>query len=224
MKIPDNKKYLIYIAVAKTASSSLRSFFSSVFNTLGYKDLTGGKECRPASMILLAPDQTLFLKNEFPALWEDSFKIGSVRNPYDRFVSAFLYHPFCKSKSPSEVLNNLPTPAVLPQYIKWKEALPEPYWSLYSAYNHLTASQSDVLLYESNEMPDFLIRFESLNQDLSKLLELLRIEHPPPLPHLNPTQEKKDPYSSYLSASEINLINNKFSDDFMNFNYPTISS
>ena len=73
-------------------------------------------------------------------------------------------------------------------------------------------------------MPDFILKFESLDQDLKKLMKLLAIDPPPSLPHLNPTNEKKAPYLSYLSASDINLINDKFSDDFLNFHYPMISS
>lgn len=88
------------------------------------------------------------------------YKFVVVRNPWDKFVSAWKYLDVYRSQDINQVLENLPSEL-----------------DNGHDYRHITRQQSD-LIFDENNIPvvDRIIRFESLNEDLKIMLEELGIK------------------------------------------------
>lgn len=152
-----------------------------------------------------------------------------VRNPYERFLSGFLY---CCGK---------------PFYIKEKELLPEFQEGLRSthmsldnnkminfvsldeaiqnknnlynlniyAYGHLFITQSHLL----QDLPGTktIIKFENINDELSNYFQQLNLSYTPEVVTNKTTRFYK--IFDYFSDYSINFINTYFENDFINFGY-----
>lgn len=124
--IPCGKNYFVFIKTAKTAGSSMVEYLSKYIDIVLFKDLHRKRKKQLFNkLIVVTMDQVLFFQDEFPDICDDSFTFGIVRNPYDRYVSGYLFHPFCRDFSMTEILTKLPTPPILPKYVRWKEEYPK---------------------------------------------------------------------------------------------------
>ena len=125
------------------------------------------------------------------------FKFSVVRNPWDRFVSGWKYLDATRELSLREVLTDLPRDG--------KE------------YRHLTRPQH-AILFDSNGrlVVDYLIRFESLQEDFDRVCETLGKPRRH-LPHVN--KGNRNHYSAYFDEECRRLFLNHFGRDVELFGY-----
>ena len=162
--------------------------------------------------------RSCFFQDEFPDICEDAFTFGIVRNPYDKFVSGFSYHPYCRDFSMTEILSKLPTPPILPKYVRWKEHYPKRMWELFSAYNHISQPQSDPLIKDLRFPINKLLKFEKIDGEVLGLAKDLSIGNPSQFTHRKRNTNRSH-YSKCLNEDSVKLINKHFSSDFLFFGY-----
>src|SRR5262249_1371900 len=154
----------IWIRTAKTAGTSIEAALLDHLVHCG--DTPHFEECPPQDfvfpshkIICLAPNTT----DEIPkfvrihgSIWAEAFKFGVVRNPYDRFISGWKYLHTIKNKCLRDVLLDLP--------LEGRD------------YAHLTLRQVDLLTIDGSLPSIYLLRFESLQQDMDALCDTLGVE------------------------------------------------
>ena len=125
------------------------------------------------------------------------FKFAVVRNPWDRFVSAWKYLDATRELSLRDGLMHLPPDG--------KE------------YRHLTRPQHATLCDSHGRLiVDYLIRFESLQQDFDQVCQIIG-KPPRKLPHVNKGNRKH--YSEYFDDECRRLFMNQFGRDVELFGY-----
>lgn len=127
------------------------------------------------------------------------FVFSSVRNPFDRIVSAWKYLPLLRDKPLEYVLANLPATG--------------------HDYRHISMPQVDLLLDQATGKlaTHDIIRFESLQPDFDRICR--RIGKPTvSLPHINHTRRVSD-YRSYYTATSKRLVEMIFRKDLDAFSY-----
>jgi hypothetical protein len=125
-----------------------------------------------------------------------------TRNPWDKFVSGWLYCPQTRGVSLRDLLRNMPTPSSDPH-----------------AYAHVARTQENVLLGpDGTVIVDMLGRFERLQEDLDLVCDALGTPRKP-LPHLNRTPNRL-PYQEYFrDPVDRDLFLRHFSKDVEVFEY-----
>jgi len=200
-------KHAIWIRTAKTAGTSIEA--ALIDHLVHCGDIPHFEESPPAQyvfpagkIICLAPntaDEIPRFMRLHPEVWAEAVKFGVVRNPYDRFVSGWKYLHKVKARPLREVILDLPTSG------------PE--------YAHLTLSQVDLLAAGGDLANVHLLRFESLQQDIDHLCDLLGIERRS-LPLLNRTPGRDADYMAYYTQDTRELVARKFREDFELLGYP----
>lgn len=133
-------------------------------------------------------------------IWDDFFKFGFVRNPWDWQVS--LYHFMLRNKNhhQHQLIKNMKS---FDQYIDWRV----------SFNKHL---QKDFFYDSKNKLlVNFVGKFENLEQDFTKICEAIGIKTH--LPHDNRT--KHEDYHQYYNQKTKDLISQHFREDIKLFNY-----
>jgi len=155
--------------------------------------------------------------------YKDFFKFTFVRNPYTKIISAWKYsNTYSKEndfyyKDSEEIHQD---DYEFDEYLKEAKETCTDY-----AYFHSFITQTDHLINSENKIDfDFIGKLENLKEDLITVLTKLNIKD-----HIHlETNEgliplnlgmKTKPNSYYLTKENINIINNYFKDDFINFNY-----
>ena len=133
------------------------------------------------------------IKSNIPIdCWEKYTKFSVVRNPWERMVSAW----FWQTRNDNRDLFTFLSQQVL-----------------------RPISLSEQLTVDDSICTDFLIRYESLNNDYEKVCKLLNI-NPKDLPHANSGYKPTGVhYTNYYDENTKNIIKDRFSDDIDNFNY-----
>jgi hypothetical protein len=155
--------------------------------------------------------QRAFTKTEF----RNFFKFTIVRNPWDRFVSAYL---FLRRGGRNEVdlrwaQENL-TPyndfkGFITGWLNGEKALKSQHFKPQYTYLCLPGSSTPEV--------DFIGRYEQLDQDFEFVQKRLGQEVKR-LPHLNKTEEKRD-YRSYYDEYSKSLIAEVYQEDIELFDY-----
>lgn len=215
-KIIEDYDHLIYIKSGKTAGSSIvQAFLDSGIKVRYLKSID---KYRPGKDLLcVQSDLVFYARKQFNDIWESAYKFAVVRNPYDRVVSGYLYHPEAKDKKLIDLLQNPIIPEPLPYYTKWKEEQPKDKQWQYSLYNHLYAVQSEYLFVDDKPQYNKILKFENLKHDFEALCAALSVDICG-LPHVNINKERKN-YEKYLNADSYKLINDRFKEDFIRFDY-----
>lgn len=138
-----------------------------------------------------------------------SFRFTFVRNPYDRLVSAYkdkVRKP-CETGVISYNYKLLKEDMSFKDFVRAVHKTPDDkidrhfrsqYWSL----------KDD----EGGIYPDFIGKFENIQEDYKKLMNNLGIENPPELPHRR--NSKKGNYMDYYDEETKKLVYERYYEDF----------
>lgn len=140
--------------------------------------------------------------------YNEYFKFAFVRNPWERLVSCYL---FFKRRQ----LNHNPIRGINANMTDSFESFVE-----FVETRDLTTSNTHFRLQSSlidlNNI-DYLGRFENFEQDLTKVLGILNIEHAT-IPHLNKTTASKK-YRIFYNEDLIKRVHKLYKKDISIFNY-----
>ena len=123
--------------------------------------------------------------------WNNCFKFGFVRNPWEREVSFYFY--FKKRKQIENISFS--------EYIEYQGSVPS---GGYEMNNYLT----DV---------DYVARFENFEEETNFIWKKLNLPESPKLLHLNSTEHR--PYWEYYNDKEILIVQEKYKKDIELYNY-----
>lgn len=160
------------------------------------------------------------------------FKFGFVRNPWDLQVS--FYH-YILNNSGHFANKNIKKMKGFDEYIEWlcfnslkqEEKYPLLYLNTknkdkkieksFMEYIHRNYLQKEFFINEKNEIiVDFIGKFENLNNDFLYITEQIGLKNLK-LPHINKTKHKN--YREYYNNHTRKLIEEKFKEDIELFNY-----
>jgi hypothetical protein len=122
-----------------------------------------------------------------------------IRNPWDRVVSGWRYLAATRVRSLREVLQDLPREG--------------------HDYRHLTRPQLDTVLDAGGRfVPDYVLRYEHLEQDYVRLCRILgKRTWWPRLQRVNATRHR--PYQEYYDAETVEMVRDLFRKDIEFFGY-----
>ncbi len=135
------------------------------------------------------------------------FKFAFVRNPYDRMVSNYIM--FTQQKHRIKQLESYDLPWLNHvQDFSFKEFLTV----LTRIDNHHLNSQTNFIPF----LPDFVGRFENLEEELSHVCTILGLPRGKPR-HLNKTLH--EPYTEYYDAESLAIVSKLYKLDIKRFGY-----
>lgn len=137
-------------------------------------------------------------KQNLPArIWNNYIIISVERHPFDRAISSYFWRT-----------RKIANPVSLNEYIKYAPAKELSNWSIYSI--------------EDNVIADFMIRYEHLQDDLSKLSKLLKLPRDielPPLKAKSDHRHDKRPWQELLNSSSLQRLRLSCAKEAIYFNY-----
>jgi len=140
--------------------------------------------------------------------FNDSFKFCVVRNPWDKVVSHYLY------RVKTNQTNMRDKKISFEEWVKLTYGEDKDYY--YYDKPKMFQPQLEWLLDTSNNLNvDMCLRFENLNEDFTKLSEIIGVKGV--LPHLNSTG-KKD-YKDFYDSETKEIVAKHFKRDIDYFNY-----
>ena len=219
INIPNNKKYLIYIKIAKTGSSTIIEYFkynTGIITLREFEKLSVNDKQNISKLIIVVNDQIEYFTKNYSYIWDNSYKFSCVRNPISRFESALNYHPYCKGNDPIHLINSLLKYKKLNVY-DWKKKYDDDIVLKISAYNHLLYSQYDSLYIDKKKIYDYLLRIEDFDNSFNTLLKSLNLKFY--FKHLYKKRVNKSVNKKTLTEKEIVSIIKIFEKDFLHFNY-----
>lgn len=191
-----DKYKCIFIHVPKVAGSSIERV---IYQTDGW--LVGHVKAR---------DYVKFDKNKF----ENYFSFGFVRNPYDRMVSAYHYS---KNDSPDSCdiewgKLNIGDLEFEKFVLKLQD---EKFKQKILTKNHFSPQHEYLCDENMNVLVDFVGRFEQLNSDFKKILNILKRKDS--LVHVNKSKHRD--YKDYYNYETYKIIREIYKNDFEIFDY-----
>lgn len=220
MKLPNNYKYLLYIKTAKTGGTSFVDFLEKISKPKYFKRVNGKRvldEISEGDIIILYDDNVSIFKKKYNYIFNNSYKILISRNPYDKIISCYNYHPFSKDKLLIDLLENKEYIKYDSSKVDFKLHIEKKLWNYYSFFSHFYLLQTNDLIENNKLLIDKVITFENLNNEIYDLFKVLDINtNNIELKHLNKTIEKKQ---ILLSNKEVELINKRFYNDFKYLDY-----
>ncbi len=214
---------VIYIKNTKTAGTSVVEFFRESMYTLSYRDIVENDFSLSGCLTVLTSWQISRFRDQYPGIWDEAYRFSTVRNPYSRFVSGWKYHPRTKNIWSAQVMmENLPQVYISPLEVNYKAERPKYEWPLYSAYNHVTSTQSETLVQDEKLIVHRILRVENLRRDLKKLCSDIGLKPKCKLKCLNRTSWRKTSMKktmSHFSSVALHLFNDHFRDDFSYLGY-----
>jgi hypothetical protein len=129
----------------------------------------------------------------------DYLVFAVARNPWERFISGWKYLPKYRNLSLDDVIEDLPQRG--------------------ADYRHLTRPQLDTLVDRNNKfVADFVIRFETLEEDFRELCKLIG----KPTPHGLLKKENTTTHNGlkeFTSQQQIDFVSEHFKKDIEYFSY-----
>lgn len=197
--IIDNERKFIFVAVPKTASTTVHK----LLNVLGNKQdpYLQEKYHYPIKDILRESNDI-----------SNYFTFGFSRNPWDRLYSSWL--EFTRNK------DHLAT---------WSSELPKEFSTFEEFVLGFENSQwskeihfqpSSWYLYNNNRPLDFIGKYENFSKDLKTVFEKLNIVNIDwsNLPHTRKTKRDTD-YRIYYNKKTLKIVEHFYKDDIINFGY-----
>jgi len=203
MIISHSNKF-IYFKAQKVAGTSTQRFFEQFCDK--NNDIIGwrGKEInRPKDVIWFnhkCPSKIKETLND-QNVWDNYFKFGNIRNPWDRVVSSYFYK--------KDTRHNIPHDISFEDFIKQKKQ-----GKLKSLYEWFCIDELQVD-YKSNM---YFIRFENLQEDISKICDILNLKPKEKLKHENKSNRNTD-YKTYYNKETKQIVEEIYQDDIRFFNY-----
>jgi len=214
MLISHRNKF-IYTKTVKTAGTSVESYFESYCMKKDEWSFCQGRDeyiseagiigCRTGNPLVI---QASTYWNHMPAktikslvgedLWNSYFKFCVVRNPFSKAVSAYKHFA-------SEQLKNAD--------------------SLQTSFETWLTSKSlpidrNKYLIDDDYCMDYVIRYESLVEDIETVCKKLNIPfQPDDLPKLNVGHTPETPLSTYYSNKSIEIVAHTYQDEMQRFAY-----
>jgi len=141
------------------------------------------------------------LREQLPQqVFENYFKFGFVRNPWDWQVSIYNY----TRKSIDHHQHDLIKKMSFDEYIDWR-------------VNKELIFQKSFFYDQNGEMlVDFLGKYSRLEQDFKKICDNIKIKAT--LPHLNISRNDRD-YLKYYNKNTLEIINQAYKEDIQLFGY-----
>ncbi|MGV8093304.1 MAG: sulfotransferase family 2 domain-containing protein [Mangrovibacterium sp.] len=142
-------------------------------------------------------------------LWEEYFVIVAVREPVERLISSYNYHT-------SEKYDGF----YLKQYPDIKSWTIEKYFDIFSEEPFGVIPQVNYLTHPlSDKRSDFIIRYETLDQDVKRLMNKLDIKNKE-LPKLNDSGNRIDRRKFVSDKKLLNKLINFYRQDYEELGYP----
>lgn len=148
------------------------------------------------------------------SVYEKFHSFAVVRNPFDHAVSHFEYLKQYRSEKIARQFESID----FLSYLKMRERRRFPWQRIFI---HLPDQSYFLVDKKKKLIVDRIIKFETLNKDVSDLMEFLNLE-PEPLEKLNFTKSKKGKKTQlldYFGSEETNLVRKIYQRDFAHFGY-----
>ena len=136
-------------------------------------------------------------------------KFCIIRNPYDKLYSSWN---FIKERHGFNDVNDFVKYKLDEVFIYGKEIIPG------DARVHYRPQYTFVYDEHNNKFADFIIRYENLNEDISKLNKKYNLHVP-----LYDNGNTQKSYINFFNNESIKKINNLYKKDFLLFNYDIIN-
>lgn len=190
-----DKKHWFYARVPKTGSTTIIHMLGPNVN-INPRKLN---DLKPPPFVNVVDNDSLPMQAR-----DEAFVFASVRNPYDRIISSWRFvskkgrkNLNCQGRTLIQLLKDPPSLKTGPGF-------------------HFTATQSWLL---KELAPDLVIRMETFDEDLRKLLTLLGRPVPDEIPVMN-CAPAADVHK--ISFDERRRINEAYAADFEDFGYEMI--
>jgi hypothetical protein len=208
MAYVSHQNQLVFIHIYKTAGMSVREFIKSIDEES--VDICQGHSDILETMIEFENKEELHKCLQY-------HKFSVVRNPYNWLFSIYNYSKTHKSHPFYSVLENSNFNFFCLWYIsKENEFNKDP------NLNGKIQRQTDYLYVNGECWVENILHQETLEEDLRKMLNYLHILYNEniQLPKNNVGDyDKEIVFEDYLDRETIDIINEKFHEDFINFNY-----
>ena len=232
-------KKLIYIQIPKNGSKTIANLLKQKFKCISvYKNdrltkYTEGTLQKYTVLFILYWGIPHFIEN-YPNIWNNSYKITVIRNPYNRFKSGWQFLPTLKNFNDNNILDNLPNyygdrsnyinvinknvtgnrKYHLPENLSLKEKVE------LNNYTHILDLQTHNIFKDGVLILDKLLRLEHLSEDIKIIERKFNIKFDK-IPQIN--KNKSLEYIKLeLTPKIINFINNHFDRDFQLLGYDKI--
>ena len=148
-------------------------------------------------------------KDRIKSLSEESFVFSFVRNPWDRFVSAYEY----LKRGGIPYYDRTKTVIIKEEYPEFKDFVrAENVWKHWVFFWH----QLDFVSIDGSIAMDFIGRFECLQSDFDDICD--EINYPKvKLPYINKTKHAH--YTEYYDDESIEIVGHLYKNDIEHFNY-----
>jgi hypothetical protein len=141
------------------------------------------------------------LKEQIPTkIWNDFFKFGFVRNPWDWQVSLYHFMQQMETHFQNSLIGKMKS---FDEYLEWR------------VNNDLHLQKDYIYDKQGNVLLDFVGKFENINKDFNEICNNIGIIGN--LPHVNKSNHRD--YRSYYNSYTKKLIEENFKDDIELFNY-----
>ena len=208
MRISHKHKF-VFIAVTKTASSSIRS---AIYNFVNLSPTDFGEDVTPH--ITSVDLKKKFIEKGWD--WDEYFKFVFVRNPWDRIVSQFEYK---RKYIETHIVDQL-------KKGDRKYNFTQKLLNFRGFLDHLVMTNENKDLYlkqvdwifdkNKKNLVDFVGRFENLQEDFNIVCDKIGIPHRQ-LPHQNKTHHKH--YTEYYDDETRSIVAEKYAKDIEYFGY-----